>query len=182
MASRRAWLRTVCYGCIFYTSGLCPSIYPSQPQIPNLGPVVLQLYSGNFARGVLATKARDPRRETRLPYIGHPYISSRSHSACGTRHRDQRPQIVLHGMSFRGGLAIVSGGFNDSKVGPGEKNLKMNLLRAGIGHTMNIRLSQCIRRHFHILLRIINILLVNLDQTTVSCQILQSLLLGWLHS
>jgi hypothetical protein len=169
-------------GVFFYTSGLCPSIYPSQPQIPNLGPVVLQLYSGNFARGVLATKARDPRRETRLPYIGHPYISSRSHSACGTRHRDQRPQIVLHGMSFRGGLAIVSGGFNDSKVGPGEKNLKMNLLRAGIGHTMKIRLSQCIRRHFHILLRIINILLVNLDQTTVSCQILQSLLLGWLHS
>jgi len=108
-------------------------------------------------------------------HSGHPMFAAAQMADDGRR--------VLHGTSCWGGLAIVSGGFNDSKVGPGEKkNLKMNLLRAGIGQTMNIRLSQCIRRHFHILLRIINSLLVNLDQTTVSCQILQSLLLGWLHS
>ena len=53
-------------GVFFYTSGLCPSIYPSQPQIPN-----------------------------------------------------------------RGSLAIVSGGFNDSKVGPGEKKLKNEFAASG---------------------------------------------------
>ena len=38
---------------------------------------------------------------------------------------------VLHGTSFRGGLAIVSGGFNDSKVGPGEKTLKSKFAANG---------------------------------------------------
>ena len=63
---------------------------------------------------------------------GHPMFAAAQMADDGRR--------VLHGTSFRGGLAIVSGGFNDSKVGPGEKNLKINLMRTGIGQTMNIRL------------------------------------------
>ena len=38
---------------------------------------------------------------------------------------------VLHGTSFRGGLAIVSSGFNGSKVGPGKKTLKSKFAAKG---------------------------------------------------
>ena len=47
---------------------------------------------------------------------GHPMFAAAQMADDGRR--------VLHGTSFWGGLAIVSGGFNDSKVGPGEKKLK----------------------------------------------------------
>ena len=60
-----------------------------------------------------------------------PVVYPRGHPMFAAAQMEDDGRRVLHGTSFRGGLAIVSSGFNGSKVGPGKKTLKSKFAANG---------------------------------------------------